>query len=111
MDDYAGKNKLAWPFAEIIANEAALLVEDDPALLVEDDPADIEDDPADIAEINASLAHSHLHHVAQTLGGSPAVYPDSDLPILLALQVTGHAADFGEEGWARGHHWHEKYGR
>ncbi len=49
--------------------------------------------------------------VARTLGGSPAAYPDFDLPVLLALQATGHAADFGEDGWARGHRWHEKYGR
>lgn len=51
------------------------------------------------------------NRVARTLGGSPAVYLDSDLPVLLALQATGHAADFGEDGWARGFRWHEKYGR
>ncbi len=43
--------------------------------------------------------------LATQLEGHPKVFAEQDLEGLLVLQSKGIAADFGEDGWARGHLW------
>ncbi len=43
--------------------------------------------------------------LANQLEGHPKLFAEQDLEGLLVLQAKGISADFGEDGWARGHLW------
>ena len=64
--------------------------------------------PAVVPEVSVRIITlDDLHRVGSALKGSPAVFPDEDMPVLRALQDVGTAADFGEDGWACGWNWHQ----